>query len=98
MYGLAAAGVVLAEAGGVGSVGVTSRSALTERQVRAIVSWLRFASTLATRKRAVDELPPFCAPSSALGGSLVTLIVCSASVVRKAVWLVLGEKGGVGPL
>lgn len=99
--GLVAAGVVLAEDGGVGSDGVTSRSGLTDRQVRAIVSWLRFANTFATRKRAVEELPPPWPPSSlfcVLCGSLLTLIVCTVSAARKAVWLVLGEKGGVGPL
>ena len=64
---MAEAGVVLADEGGVGSDGVTRRSAaaaFTERHVRAIVSWLRLASTLATRKRAVDELPPACPLSS----------------------------------
>ena len=68
-----------------------------DETVRASVSWLRLASTLATRNSAVEfssGVPPPPPPSveRVRGGRL-------ASTRLLVVWLPLeGEKGGVGPL
>ena len=90
-----------ADGGGVGSEGVMNRSGFTAKHVRASVSWLRSASTLATRNRAVEPLSAAAATAAAspiFWASPVTLIVGRVSAVKKVVWLDLGEKGGVGPL
>lgn len=90
-----------ADGGGVGSEGVMNRSGFTAKHVRASVSWLKSASTLATRNRAVEPLSAAAATAAAspiFWASPVTLIVGRVSAVKKVVWLDLGEKGGVGPL
>ena len=99
--GFVATGVEETDEGGVGSEGVMNRSGFTAKHARSIVSWLRFANTLATRNRAVEPLSAAAAAAAAspiFCASPVTLIVGRVSAVKKVVWLDLGEKGGVGPL
>ena len=94
-------GVEAIDAGGVASTGVIKRSGFTARHVLAKVSWLRLARTFATRNSAVEPLPlssPSLAFCASLRASPLTLIVGRVPAVKKAVWLVFGEKGGVGPL